>query len=92
MKYLTIFSIVSLIVLFATDVGAQVTVRGTVSDERTGEPMELVTVVIEGTSIGTTTSPEGTFELELRGTDDILIFSFIGYVTQRITPPMDARN
>ncbi|MXZ59057.1 MAG: TonB-dependent receptor [Rhodothermaceae bacterium] len=89
MKYLTIYSIVSLIVLFAPDVGAQVTVRGTVSDERTGEPMELVTVVIEGTSIGTTTSPEGTFELELRGTGDILVFSFIGYVTQRITPPMD---
>lgn len=89
MKYLTIYSIVSLIVLFAPDVGAQVAVRGTVSDERTGEPMELVTVVIEGTSIGTTTSPEGTFELELRGADDILVFSFIGYVTQRITPPMD---
>ncbi len=89
MKYSIIYSIVSLIILFASDVGAQVTVRGTVSDERTGEPIELVTVVIEGTTIGTTTSPEGTFELELRGTDDILVFSFIGYVTQRITPPMD---
>lgn len=71
--------------LWATpNVVAQLTVRGTVTDAETGEPMQEVTVVIEGTLIGTATSSEGAFELDLRSVDDILVFSFVGYVTQRL--------
>lgn len=71
---------------------AQMTVRGTVNDGETGDPMEFVTVVIEGTSIGTTTSSDGTYELELRSENDILVFSFVGYVTQHLSPPMDGEE
>lgn len=89
MNFIKSVSILSLILVFVIDVAAQITVRGVVNDEETGDPMEFVTVVIEGTDIGTTTSPEGVFELNLRSADDVLVFSFIGYVTQRLLPPAD---
>ena len=63
---------------------AQVTVSGTVTDFDTGTPMEFVTVVVEGTYNGTTTSGDGTYELELRSRDDVLLFSFVGYISQRL--------
>ncbi|MCY4204864.1 MAG: TonB-dependent receptor [Bacteroidetes bacterium] len=70
----------------ASNVNAQVAVRGTVTDAETGDPLQSVTVLIEGTTIGTSTASDGTFELTVRSADDILVFSFIGYVTQRLAP------
>ncbi len=89
MKYLIPCSVLSLFLLSVSSSAAQTTVRGNVTDQDTGEPLEFVTVAIEGTTTGTTTSPEGTFELELRSVNDILVFSFIGYVTRRLAPPVD---
>ncbi len=68
----------------ASSVVAQVTVRGTVTDAETGDPMEAVTVFIDGTSIGTTTNSEGLFELNLQSAEDVMVFSFVGYETQRV--------
>lgn len=82
----------NLICLAAPAALAQMIVRGTVSDEETGNPMEFVTVRVEGSSTGTTTSSDGTYELELSSGDDILVFSFIGYVTQRLSPPATGEN
>ena len=66
MPILRISLLLSLICSVVPTALAQVIVRGTVNDGETGDPMESVTVFIEGTSIGTTTSSDGTYELELR--------------------------
>ncbi|MCY4672456.1 MAG: TonB-dependent receptor [Bacteroidetes bacterium] len=90
MRHLKTFSVICLILLSIPEVNAQtITVQGTVTDAETGDPLEFVTVIIEGTHIGTTTSSDGTFELDLRSANDALVFSFVGYMTQRHLPPAD---
>lgn len=57
--------------------------RGTVTDEnKAGLPG--VSVVLKGTTRGTTTNVEGTFELDIPETNPTLVFSFVGYITQEI--------
>lgn len=59
-------------------------VRGTVTDAETGEPIPGVNVVVEETTTGTTTDTEGTYELTAPSDDAVLVFSFVGYETQRV--------
>lgn len=55
------------------------TVSGRVSDVD-GRALADVTVKIKGTSVGTTTSPEGTFTIPIEGPESIITFSFVGYL------------
>jgi hypothetical protein len=59
------------------------TVSGTVSDEN-GLPLIGATVVISGTSSGTTTDFDGKYLLNV-STGDVLNFSYLGYSDQNIT-------
>ena len=57
---------------------AGITIRGKVTDKRK-QPIPGVTVIIQGTTLGTTTVEDGTFVLEIPEREDItLLFSFIG--------------
>lgn len=68
---------------FMTMASAQnLTVTGTVTDAE-GFPMEGAAVVVKGTSSGTTTNPEGRFELSVPQ-DAILVASYIGYISQEM--------
>lgn len=58
-------------------------ITGRVTDERTGEPLPAVTVMVFGTNIGTATDMDGRYEIVVPSTDDILVFSFIGYETHQ---------
>lgn len=62
---------------------AQVTVTGTVYSKDTGETLPGVTVLIKGTTQGTTTDFDGNFSLSVNK-DDTLIISYIGYRKQII--------
>jgi hypothetical protein len=61
----------------------QKTVTGTVSDEN-GLPLIGATVVISGTSSGTTTDFDGNYKINVN-TGDVLNFSYVGYSDQNIT-------
>lgn len=58
-------------------------VSGTVSSED-DEPMPGVNVLEKGTTNGTTTDAEGKYSLSVRDGEAVLVFSFIGYVTQEV--------
>jgi TonB-dependent starch-binding outer membrane protein SusC len=58
-------------------------VSGTVTEE-SGEPLPGVNVLIKGTTIGTTTDAGGSFTIEVPDENSILVFSFIGYVSQEV--------
>lgn len=59
-------------------------VTGRVLDEK-GQPLPGVTVVIKGTSTGTTTNVEGVYTLNIpEGGGNVLTFSFIGYAPQDV--------
>lgn len=61
----------------------QVPISGTVSDQA-GNPLPGVNIVVEGDNVGTITEVDGKFSLAVPSTDAILVFTYIGYQTQRI--------
>ncbi|MFA5819176.1 MAG: SusC/RagA family TonB-linked outer membrane protein [Bacteroidales bacterium] len=62
----------------------QLMVSGTITDASTGEALPGVSIVVKGTSTGVNSDAEGKFSLNVADPNAILIFSFIGYVTQEI--------
>jgi len=56
------------------------TISGTVRDSN-GLTMPGVTVLLQGTTVGTVTNSSGQYTLQVPGPTGILEFSFIGYVT-----------
>ncbi|MCP4975550.1 MAG: SusC/RagA family TonB-linked outer membrane protein [Maribacter sp.] len=67
---------------------AQNEVTGTVSD--TSGPLPGASVVVKGTSKGTTTDFDGNYSISLSSGDAILVFSYIGYSDQEI--PVNNQN
>jgi TonB-linked SusC/RagA family outer membrane protein len=65
--------------------GFQETVIGRVTDALTGESLPGVNIVVEGTTTGTTTDIDGNYSIDLDDLNTVLIFSYIGYQTQRIS-------
>ena len=59
----------------------EMTVTGKVTDEN-GEALPGVTVVLKGTSRGTSTNGEGNYSLSVAEGGGTLVFSFIGYQSQ----------
>ena len=59
------------------------TVTGSVSDEK-GDILLGVSVAIKGTTLGTITDADGTFSLSVPNEKAVLVFSFIGYLTQEV--------
>ncbi|HEY8513331.1 MAG TPA: TonB-dependent receptor [Cyclobacteriaceae bacterium] len=62
---------------------ADFAVSGRVTSD-TGDPLPGVNVLVKGTSNGTVTDVDGMFSLNVRDGTEILVFSFIGYVTQEV--------
>ncbi len=61
---------------------SEITVTGTVVDE-TGNPLPGVSVLVKGTSNGTATDSDGKYAIVLDDGTETLVFSFIGYTTQK---------
>ncbi|RRB09355.1 SusC/RagA family TonB-linked outer membrane protein [Larkinella rosea] len=59
-------------------------ITGRVLDEK-GQPLPGVTVVLKGTSSGTTTNAEGVYSLSVPDGNAVLTFSFIGYASQDVS-------
>lgn len=79
MNRLTV-SILALLLLISCGIYAQQSViRGTVTDENTGDPLPFVNIGISGQSAGTFSDAEGHFRMELNGGVYQLIFSSVGY-------------
>ena len=58
-------------------------ITGTVTEEGSGFPLPGVNIQIQGTLTGTITGIDGTYSLQA-STGDVLVFSFVGYITQEI--------
>ncbi len=59
-------------------------IKGRVSDKSNNEGLPGVNVVVKGTSIGTVTDEKGNYTLEVAGNSSVLVFSFVGYLSQEI--------
>jgi Outer membrane receptor for ferrienterochelin and colicins len=57
-------------------------IQGTVLEEGTNEPLVGVNVVVQGTTIGTTTDIDGKYSIKIPSDKAILVFSYIGQKTE----------
>ena len=74
----------ALLGLFVTQSYAQSkTITGVVKDQ-TGEPLIGVNVMEKGTTNGTITDVDGKYSVALTSRTPVLVFSYIGYLTQEI--------
>lgn len=64
-------------------IGQELAVKGTVFEAQTKQTLPGVTIMIKGTSMGTSTSLDGTFEINVQ-TGATLVFSFIGSQTKEV--------
>lgn len=68
-------------VLFLTATAiAQRTITGKVTDDK-GAPLQRVSVIIKGTSTGTTTNNDGNYTISVTGTNRVLVFSSVDMET-----------
>lgn len=82
MRTLGTFMILMLLTLTATTVQAQETrtVKGIISDEN--GPLEGVSIVLKGTSVGTSTDSKGAFTFpKALAPKDVLVISYLGFET-----------
>lgn len=81
------FLLITMLMLFSVSlVMAQgKAVTGTVTEAETGDGIPGANVVVKGTTTGTVTDFEGNYSLNITEDDAILVFSFVGFVTQEVT-------
>ena len=63
---------------------AQVKIAGKVSSSKDGSPLSNVSVVIKGTTTGTTTDNDGLFQIEVPSASSILVFSSAGFTAKEV--------
>lgn len=59
-------------------------VSGVVTDAETGEPLIGVNIVLQGTTIGTTTNLDGEYDLQLPDLEGTLVYRYIGFITREV--------
>lgn len=78
------FILTNLLFVFCITVyGQKRTVTGTVTDNMM--PVPGVSVMVKGTTSGTTTDFDGKYTISINEGEDILIFSYLGYKTKEIS-------
>ena len=79
----------SLLLLFIIGVGVMnaqnKTITGIMTDATDGAPIPGATVVVKGTTLGTITMFDGSYDLEVPENAEVLVFSFVGMKSQEIT-------
>ncbi len=82
--------LMTVLILSLPALRAQQTVSGAVTDAQTGQPVEGVVVVVEGTTVGVITGPDGTYSLQVPPGGEKLVFSLVGM--RRVTMPISGRS
>ena len=64
---------------------AQRTVTGRVTASTDGSPLAGVTVIVQGTTTGSLTDPDGRYSIAVPNDQAVLRFSFVGFTEQSVT-------
>ena len=78
-----IYSLVVVLLLSVSAFAQSYEVSGTVSDN-SNQPLPGVSVVVKGTTTGTSTDFDGKYKLQVNK-GDVLVFTFVGFESQEIT-------
>ncbi len=84
-----IFTLLFLPFIFflSLSVQAQVkTVTGKVTSSEDGLPLSGVGIKVKGTTTGAASDQNGNFSISVPGNSSVLVFTYLGFVTQEVTP------
>lgn len=86
-----LYAITSLLLMFCaiTSYAQTRTVTGSVTDEKTSQPIAGATVLIKGTNIATVTDGQGKYNINVPATAQFLEISIIGYATKTVATTAD---
>jgi len=62
-------------------VKGDITIKGRIIDGSTFKPIKGVNIIVQGTTTGTTSDGNGSFEIKTDGSNVFLVFTHIGYTT-----------
>lgn len=82
-RYFLLVTIGALMTNLSFAQGRKVSGKVVGADDNLGIPG--ASVVIQGTSTGTTTDADGNYSIQVRGNNDVLVVSFVGYSSQSVT-------
>ncbi|PRY86162.1 SusC/RagA family TonB-linked outer membrane protein [Mongoliibacter ruber] len=82
MKKILLAAILYLVVAAGHVFAQQRTVSGTVISSADNQPIPGANIQIKGTNIGTVTDIDGQYSIQVQDGSAVLIFTYIGYVTQ----------
>ncbi len=74
-----------LIIITPNETLQQKKITGSITDGTSGEPLIGVNVTVEGTTVGTVTDANGKYSIESPNANGVLVFSYIGYLTEKMT-------
>lgn len=60
-----------------------ISISGTVKNQ-SGNPVQGVSVIVKGTSNGTTTNSNGNYSIQVPGSQSVLQFSYIGFIAKEV--------
>lgn len=91
---LNLLLLFSMILCFTFNISGQRNsiISGVVTDAETGNPLPSANILIEGTSSGTTTDIYGNYMLPVTSEKLVLVFTYIGYLDERIEVDMSDKN
>lgn len=85
MKRIKLLLLSAFVCLGLSNALAQTKVTGQVTSSEDGQPIPGVTIIVKGLSgVGTTTSIDGKYFLNVPASGKTLVFSYIGYQTQEV--------
>jgi TonB-linked SusC/RagA family outer membrane protein len=62
----------------------EIVIKGTVTDAATGETLPGVNIIEKGTQRGATTNQDGSYSITVSNSDAVLVFSFVGYLSEEV--------
>ena len=83
-KFFKSTGLVIILTLWLGQALAQISVSGKVTGEDDNQGLPGVNIVIKGTTTGSVTDADGNYRITAGSNENILVFSYTGYVSQEI--------
>ncbi|MEJ7767680.1 MAG: TonB-dependent receptor plug domain-containing protein, partial [Chitinophagaceae bacterium] len=83
MKRYVLFSLFYM-ALFSHVLAQERIISGTVTAAKDGTPLGDVSIMLQGANKGTTSGPDGKFQIPVTGKSKTLVVSYVGYATQEV--------
>jgi outer membrane receptor protein involved in Fe transport len=80
-----LFLLMAMLCAYENTMAQNIHIRGVVRTNKPKDSIDKISILVKGTTNGTITSPDGSFQLNVSSLPVTLVISFIGFETQEVT-------